>query len=189
MARKHGVTANTFKKFVIDSGAVYKNYGTGGETLLGATRGGNTFSIETEYREMAADGAKGPVKGGKRITKVDAKIKANFVEISSAVLALALPGAAVSDYPNTPGKTHDSVKRSLAIALADYVTNIAIVGEVTGNSTQPIIVILSNVLADGKFELGFTDNDESVLAVEFTAHFDASALDTEPWEIRYPTIA
>jgi hypothetical protein len=189
MARKHGVTANTYKKFVIDSGAVYKNYGTGGELLLGATRGGNTFSIETEYREMPADGAKGPVKGSRRVTKVVAKIKANFVEISAAVLALSLPGSAVSDFPATVGKTHDSVKRSLALALADYVSNIAIVGEVTGNSTQPVIVILSNVLADGKFEMGFSDNDESVIAVEFTGHFDPSALDTEPWEIRYPTIA
>ena len=71
MSRKHGVTTNTYKKLVIDSGAVYKNYGESGEALLGATRGGNTFTIEQEIRNMEVDGAKGSVKGFRRITAVN----------------------------------------------------------------------------------------------------------------------
>lgn len=190
MARRHGVTTDTYKKLIIDSGAIYKNYGEGGEALLGATRGGNTFTIETEYRIMEVDGAKGPVKGMRRITGVVVSIVANFLEISPTVLNLALPGSAVADYPVAPAdKTHDSVTRALAIAIGDYYTNVAIVGEVTGNATHPIVCLISNVIADGNLEIAHTDNDEGVIPVTFKAHFDTSDLDTEPWEIRFPTIA
>lgn len=188
MARQHGITADTYKKFIIDSGAVYLNYGEGGQTLLGATRGGSTFAIETEYRDMPVDGAKGSVKGGRRITSVSATLTANFLEHSATLMSRVLPGSSVADYPDTPGKTHDSITRALQIALTDYATNVAIVGEVSGSSA-PVIIIIKNALVDGNFELALADAEESVLAAAFKAHFDPSDMDTEPWEIRYPVIA
>lgn len=189
MAKKHGVTANTFTRFIIDAGAVYKNYGEAGETLLGATRGGNSFKIEVEERLMEVDGAIGPVKGGKRIVNSVATITANFVEVSKALLLLASPAATAADYPSTPAKTHDLVTRAADIATTDYLTNIAIVGNSTYSATNYVIVKLSNALADGNLEIGFNDKDESVLAVTFTAHFDPSTLSTEPWSIYCPIIA
>jgi hypothetical protein len=186
MNRQHGITANTYKRLVIDSGAVYKNYGVaGGNILLGATRGGNTFTIESEYREMEVDGAKGPLKGMRRITKVTATLVANFIEISSNIIQMALPGS-IGTTTASPA-SWDIIKRSLEIALTDYVTNIAIIGEVNGQS-KPSVLILKNALADGNFEIGFEDNNESVLPVTFKGHFSLSDLDTEPWEIRFPKI-
>ena len=189
MARQHGVTTDTYKNLVIDSGAVYKNYGEAGEALLGATRGGNTFTVEQEVRNMEVDGAKGPVKGFRRITNVTASITANFVEFSKEVLNLAMVGSDIADYPDTPSKTHDQITRALEIAIGDYLTNIAIVGEVTGNSTYPCVAIIKNVIADGNLEISHAPNDESVVAVTFKAHFDSGDLDDEPWEVRYPTIS
>jgi hypothetical protein len=189
MARKHGITANTYKKFAIDAGAVYKNYGTAGEALLGATRGGTTFTIEQEIREMEVDGAKGPVKGSERITRVRPVIVANFIELSTDILKLGLPGSSSADFPATQGKTHDQITRSLAIALADYVDNITIVGECTGSATGFIECGISNALANGNFEMSRSDNDESVLTLTFVGHFLASNLDSEPWFYRFPVIA
>jgi hypothetical protein len=190
MARQHGVTSNTYKKFVIDSGAVYINYGESGQALLGATRGGNTFTIETEYREMPADGAKGPVKGSRRITRVDASLTVNLLEMSATNIERILTGSAVADYPVAPGvKTHDSITRTLQVADADYFTNIALVGEVTGNSTYPAVFLLKNAISDGNFEIALTDAEEGVLAITFKAHFLPSTMDSEPWEIRFPTIS
>ncbi len=188
MARQHGVTTNTYKKLVLDSGAVYKNYGESGEALLGATRGGNTFTIEQDIREMPVDGAKGKVKGMRRIIAVNPVIVANFVEISKEVLALALPGSSTADYPDTPSKTHDQITRALEIALGDYATNIAIVGEVSGNDTYPCVCLIKNVIAGENLELGMAPNDEAVQAVTFQAHFDSADLDAEPWAIRWPEI-
>lgn len=189
MARKHGITTNTYKKFIIDSGAVYKNYGLGGETLLGATRGGSTFRIEQEIRTMEVDGAKGDVKGDKRIIKVRPVLEVNFIEISTDLIKLALPGADSADYPATQGKTHDRIYRALDLATSDYIDNIAIVGECTGSSTNAIVCGINNVLANGNFEMAFAENDESVLKLTFTGHFVPTDLDTEPWFIRFPVIS
>lgn len=187
MARQHGITSNTYKRFIIDSGAVYKNYDESGEALLGATRGGNTFTMEQEIRDMPVDGAKGRVKGHNRITRVNAIIVANFLEVSADILNLAFPGSSVADFGSP--KTHDQVTRSLAIALSDYVTNIAIIGEVTGGAANANGIIIDNALVTENIEVGHVDNDESVLSLTFTAHFDPADLDTEPWRFRFPVIA
>jgi hypothetical protein len=187
MARYHGITADTYKRFVVDAGAVYLDYGEVAEALLGATRDGSTFTIETEYKDMAVDGAKGPVKGSRRITAVTARLTANFIEFSSDLIQRALPGSSVADYPDvTP--THDEITRALQIVLTDYATNITLVGEVSGSS-EPIVCGVLNALADGNFEIGVTDNEEAGLSIQFTAHFDPEDLDTEPWFIRFPKIS
>ena len=188
MARQHGINSNTYKEFIIDSGKLYINYGEAGEAALGATRGGSTFAINTEYRDMPVDGAKGPVKGGRRITKVEAVMTVNMVELNATLIQKALPGSSVADYPSTPAKTHDKVTRALAIALTDYITNVAIVGEVSGAASTYFVGILKNAIADGNLEVALVDNDESVLSLQFKAHFDPAAIDTEPWEIRWPVI-
>jgi hypothetical protein len=54
---------------------------------------------------------------------------------------------------------------------------------------QAFIGILKNVLASSNLSMSFADGDESALEVTFKAHFDPSTMDTEPWELRFPTIA
>ena len=186
MAKQNGINSSTYKEFIIDSGKLYMNYGEIGEAALGATRGGSTFAINTEYRDMPVDGAKGVVKGGRRITRVEVMLTVNMVEIDATILAKALPGSDTADYPNTPSKTHDQITRALDIALGDYITNVAIVGEVSGAASTYFIGILKNVLADGNLEVALVDNDESVLSIQFKAHFDPATITTEPWEIRWP---
>ena len=187
MARKHGITANTYKKLIVDSGACYLNYGESDESLLGATRGGSSFVIETEYRDMPVDGAKGPVKGGRRITSVNATLTVNFLEHSAALMSRVLSGSSIADYGSP--KTHDEITRALQIALTDYAANVALVGEVTGDSVNAAEFIIENALADGNFELAFADADEPVLSAAFKAHFDPSSMDAEPWTIRFPEIS
>jgi len=182
MARYHGITSTTYQNLAIDSGAVYKNYGEAGEALLGATRGGNTFMVEQDIRDMNADGAKGPVKGARRIIRVTPKITANMLEIDTTLLTLALVGSSSSDQT-----TYDLITRGLSIATSDYVTNVAIIGETTvSGASVPVVCMIKNGIADGNFEFAFNENDESVISIEFSGHYDPSDLDTEPWEIRWP---
>jgi hypothetical protein len=157
--------------------------------LLGATRGGNSFKIETEQRTMEVDGAIGMVKGGQRIVGVKATITANFVEMSKALFLLANPGATAADFPATEGKTHDLITRARDLLTTDHVTNIAIVGNSTYSTTGYVVVKLYNALADGNVELGFNDKDESVVPVTFQAFFDPTTLSTEPWAIYNPVLA
>lgn len=55
----HGITTKTVQNMLLDSGAVYINYGeTTGERIIGATSGGNSFVVEREIKEIEVDGAK-----------------------------------------------------------------------------------------------------------------------------------
>lgn len=185
MARKHGITATTYSNLILDSGALYTGTFTdisAPGTLIGATRGGSTFSIEQEVKEMEVDGALGPVKGSRRITKVTTKLTCNLIEASSDAISQAIVASSVAE--DTPAGW-DSVSRGTSIADADYIDNVALIAQVSGK-TNAMGIVLSNALVDQSFELAFADKEETVIPITFTAHFLSNALDTEPWLIQYP---
>lgn len=190
MSRKtHGITTETTKRFAIDSGAVFLNLGETGERLLGATRGGNTFTVEQEIKIIEVDGSKGPLKGARRIIESTAKIKANLLELTTANIMIAIAGATATNFTDITSapatNTHDEIRRVRNLSDLDYIKNIAIVGKVSG-SAENIICLVYNALADEGLELAFEDKEEGVLEVTFTAHFDPADLDAEPWAIRFP---
>lgn len=153
--------------------------------LIGATRDGAVFNVTGEQRDIPVDGAHGKVKGLERITRVEAKISAKFIEITPDLIKMALPGSTVKDYPSDASPTHDEIRRALSIALTDYIDNVVIIGEVSG-SDEPVICGIENALATGGFELTTADQDEAGIPIELAAHFDPSDLINEPWFIRYP---
>lgn len=178
---KHGVSSDTPDRILIDAGAVYTGWtdvATPG-TLLGATRGGNVFELTRTIRRIDPDGAKGPVKGFRRIEEVIATLTVNLMEITEANLLKALAGSSAVANVITGAEIDD----------ADYIDKVAIVGTITGfdGTTAPIVCVLSNVLVDGPFTLNLNPKDEAVLQLVFTAHYLDSDLDTEPWEITYPS--
>lgn len=185
--RLHGVTENTYYRLVFDEGKVYKNFVSMDNpgTCLGATRGGSTFTIEPEIKDIPVDGAKGPVKGGRRITKINCKLTVNMLEISQDILLMALPGATV-DPTTTFSPDHSEIRRSLQIALGDYISNIVILAQMSGCPGHPIGFGIENALADGNFEVPLAPNEEAVISIQFTGHFDPSDLDKEPWFLLYP---
>ena len=188
MARYHGITADTYKKFQIDAGEVYfgfTNFATPG-TLMGATRGGSTFTLEQEVRDMEVDGARGPMKESRRITMVKASLTCNFIEHTTESLKRAIVGATSAVFE----VNHDKITRALTIDnAADYIDTVAILGDVSGDANG-MGIVLKNAIADGNFELNMVDKDEGVVAVTFTAHFDPAVVgakdDSEPWEILWP---
>jgi len=182
--QKHGVSANTPDRILIDSGAVYWkatddwSVASSG-TLLGATKGGNAFELNRTIRRMDPDGSKGPVKGFRRIEEVVATLTVNLIEITEANLLMALPGSSATSHVITGAEIDDS----------DYIANVVIVGTITGfdGTSAPIICKLKNCLVDGPFTLNLNPKDEAVLQMRFTAHYLDSDLDTEPFEITYPS--
>lgn len=181
MART-GVTTETTKHFVIDAGAVFVNYGEPDERLLGATSGGNSFTVEQEIRVIEIDGVRGPLKGARRIVSVSPRLTVNLLEMTAENIALALAGSSITDETD-----HDSITREGSIVAADYVKNVALVGDISGTS-DPIVIIVENALSDGEFSIEATDREEATVELQFTGHFDPADLDHEPWEIRFPKI-
>jgi hypothetical protein len=184
--RRHGITSDTYKRIIIDSGQVRFNYVDESNPgyKIGATRGGNSFVVEQEFHSAKVDGEKGEVKGGKRIVKINVSITANIIELVPWILNLALPGSTTEEHP-VLNPTHKQIRRALNLLLADFGSSIALIGQVHG-STEPMICCISNPLASGNLEIAFLDNDESVLKIQFIAHFNPDDLDTEPWTTRNP---
>ena len=176
-----GITPDTYRRLLYDQGIVYANYGLGGQKILGATRGGNTCTIEDEIRQMPVDGAPGDVKGDKRRVKVSAKLTVNLIEMSTDGILANLPGAEA----DSSGGTHDVITRTAQISSGDYFENVTLVLQKAGTSAL-FGFKLKNALATSNFEIGANDEDEAVNTIEFTAHFDPTDLATEPWEIFNP---
>lgn len=88
----HGVSSTTHEKLLIDAGAVYLGFLSADNpgTLLGATKGGNTYEINTTILDVRPDGSIGPIKGFRRIGEVVVKLTVNLLEITAENLRRAL---------------------------------------------------------------------------------------------------
>jgi hypothetical protein len=176
----HGITPETWNRVAQDSGAVYQNYGLPSVRLLGATSGGNTFTIEQEFREMTVDGRPGPVKGSQRLISSTAKLSVNLVEMTDENIELFLPASTQETVGNTTKFTRDC-----QISDGDYSDNITLVLK-KGGTEELIALKVQNALHLGNFELGAAEDAEAVFPLEVTAHFDPAALEKEPWEVFNP---
>lgn len=195
MARKTGVTGSTVKHLFLDAGVVYLNYDDPNKRkILGACRGGNTFTIETEWRDMPFDGAGGLIEGARRAISVTCSLTVNLVEISKDLLRIAVPGAEYgASIPATgeggqviTGENYFEVKRKMEETIPDFeYTDVAIVAEYAHHKA-PVVCGLKNAMANSNLELSFADADESVMAITFTGAFDPDNLAEEPWFIRIP---
>jgi hypothetical protein len=185
-----GLTETSTQNFVVDAGAVYLNLGETGERLLGATQGGSTFSIEQDVKVIDIDGTRGNTKGARRIITSNAGLKVSMLEMTTANLLLAITGASATNWtdPTTVGATaptHDQIRRTRNLSELDYLTNIALVGKVSGTD-QNIICMLYNALNDNKLEMKMEDKNEMTLEITFSAHYDPADVMTEPWALYFP---
>ena len=155
-----------------------------GGVKLGATRGGAVFTIQQTFRDVEVDGTLGPIKGQRRIIDAGAMLTATMLEFDKEALQNFVPGITVDDSGNS---THVVIKRTRQISNDDYIPGIAILAAMSNND-EPFIGILKNVLQTGEMAITFDDDNEAVVPLEFTAHFDVSSGDfaNEPWEIWTP---
>jgi len=178
----HAITADTPKQIVFDAGVVYRNFVSPSEPgeLIGATRGGSEFNLTLEQREIEADGVPGPLKGFKRIVRVEATLTVNMLALSLDNLKAAIAGG-VSAAGGTDFPDH-SVITGKQITDASYFDNLALVAR-TG-SGKPAIFVIENALADGNLSISLSDQDEANPSVTFVAHFDPADLETnaDPFE-------
>ncbi|MEB3029094.1 hypothetical protein VJI72_04725 [Parvimonas micra] len=189
-----GLTAKTTEKLVLDAGAFFKNYKVGTDTfetavtsgkLLGATKGGGSFTAVPSFRNIEIDGLRGEAKGTKILETWEIKLGATVVEVTPDTLQTAL---AVSEKATEDGiTTHEVVKGKMCITDADYIENITWVGNLSG-SEEPVIIQVYNALNTKGLELGFEDKSEATIELEFTGHFDMKKANEVPFKIYYPKI-
>lgn len=194
MQGKFGATNKTPGRLLLDAGVIYKDFdleeidgdpfGGADKENLGATRGGVTWSLGREYRNMEFDGELGPTKNMVRRENIEPTIEADLLEFTKDRLEEIIGGATTEDI-GTNG--HEVIKGGeFSLNNGEYIDNITYVGKISGVD-DPIIVQIENVLVMPDWDVDTDHEDEAVIPVTFAAHFElpeeAGGEMEEPWAI------
>ncbi len=173
-----GISANTMQRILMGPGAVY--IGSAGTQLLGATKGGNVFELTRAMLDIRPDGAKGKVKGGRFVESVEAVLTVRLMEVTEQNVVYAIAGSSLASHVITGGE----------IAAATYIDKVTIKAEIKGTTTtteaKEVDIALTNCLVEGPFTVNLPEQgDAGAIEMKFTAHFDPSAMTTEPWSVTF----
>lgn len=150
---------------------------TAGTDILGATRGGGTFTATREIRTPEVDGMRYGFKGSDFVDSVDAFLSTTLIEVTPDSVAACLGNATST----TSGKK-TTIKMHTAIEDGDYLTNICWIGDLADG--RLVLICLKNALNTADFTLTFTDKGEGTLAAEFHARqAEVNDYDYAPFEI------
>ena len=148
-------------------------------TIIGATRGGGSFTVTREMRVPEVDGRRYGFKGDTFVDSVEAQLSTTLIEITPDAFALALGSTTTTG--SAPKVT---IKLDTVIGTEDYLTNICWVGDISDG--RYVLICLNNAINQADLTLTFTDKGEGTIPVEFHAK-QAGALDYDqaPFEIVY----
>ena len=149
---------------------------TAGTDILGATRGGGTFTITRDIRQVEADGVRYRFKGSEIVDSADAYLSETLIEVTPEHIKSVLGNA---DVTTSGSKT--TIALRTAIEDDDYLENIVWIGD---TSKGFVAICLYNALNTADFTLTFADKKEGTINCEFHAHQDdVEDYDDAPCEI------
>lgn len=147
-----------------------------GTKLLGATRGGGTFTVSREMRDPDVDGLRYRYKGGSFVDSADPQLSTTLVETTPENFAIALGGSI-----STSGKL-TTVRMPTALANGAYLDDLCWVGEL--NDGRMVMICLYNALNVADFTFTFQDKGEGATSVEFHGcQANVSDYDYAPFEV------
>lgn len=151
---------------------------TGKGTLLGATRGGGTFTVTRETRTPEIDGMRYGFIGSDFVDSTDAYLSTTLLEVTpNNIATLLATGVATTSGDVT------TVTMNTAISTEDYLDNVCWIGSV-GSSGKLMMIVLKNAINTADFTFTYTDKGEGTLAAEFHARQAAvDDYDEAPFEI------
>ena len=136
-----------------------------GSKLLGATRGGGSFTITRDIRQVEADGVRTSFVGSEIVDSADAYLSETLIEQTPEHLQAVLGNADIDD----EDEEHIVMKIRLAIDETDYLTNVIWIGD---TSEGFVAIELYNGLNTADFNFTWADKNEGTVTAEFHAHQD-----------------
>lgn len=176
-----GITDETLNNLLLDAGAVYLDYGTETEALLGCCSGASEFSVIPKYRSISANGVMSSTKGLNFKISEEVTLKVSLLEVTAATLQMALNANV-----DSTGLEADILTGG-ANGKLKYLINVALVTRISGNQ-QPIVIILKNAINLDGLKLKTEDQKDNLLPVTFTANLDLNDLNGSAYEIHYPKV-
>lgn len=142
---------------------------------IALTRGGGQFTVEREYREIEADGDKGPVKGRIVLDKSVPKLTLNALSIIPADMSKYYPGITVANEEGTK-ITGSDIKDS------DYQNTVTWTGKT--KEGKGVVITLKNAINLENIDWELQDKDEVINTLTYTGTYDEGS-DVEPWDITF----
>ena len=181
MALKTGLTDRTIVNLQLNAGVLLTSYTKGvdieEDDIIGATRGGGSFTAVPTVHQAAVDGAPTYTKGLERVDDWVITLNATMVELNDDAVSRALGVGVVK----TGGDTADTVftvKRT--VNDADY-KDLYWVGDLSNG--QNVVIKIKNALNTSGLNLTFSDRGEGTYALALIGHFTVNDLDTAPFEL------
>lgn len=193
-----GLSDQTFETLVLDAGACYFNINltaleAGGNFTtavqnaiasaipVGATRGGASFNVNRELRQIEADGQLGPTKGLLRRTNVAPVLTVTLLEQSIENIRRQFPGVVVSTAGAWARVTGGPITGET------YLDNVALI-TTYGEEGKFIVLVVENALVLESPDFQTADKDEVATEVGFAGCFSGVNAQ-EPWRIYLPPAA
>lgn len=173
------VNQNTFKNLQLNEGVFIKQAYNGTtlseSDIISATRGGGTVNIVPVLRTRQIDGVHENTRGARVIDSYNVTAAFTILEMTKENLVLALLGA---DYNDTTKK----ITPRHRIKETDY-KNIYWLGELSDG--KMVQITFKNAINTNGLNLTVSEKNEGTLALNISANYDVSSLDTPPFEITY----
>lgn len=167
------ITTEQLENIVIDAGVVYVNYGEEDQRLLAPTKGGNTFEVTAEIREIEADGQRGKTKGLRRKIREEANLTVTLMDLNLDNLEIAFPGST---------KGLNKLSAGWKIKDTDYLKNVTLIGETLGGAYKKITIY--NAMSDEDLAIALEEDNEGALEVNFSGHHVLCPTETDVlWDI------
>lgn len=131
--------------------------------VLGATRGGGSFTCKPTLRFLEADGLRGDTLGATVCDRWEVRLSGTLLEVTPENLALCLTGGRAE---TTGGVTR--VTPACEVEPEHYLPRLCWVGDMAGGGA--LLIELRNVLNTGGVSLNFRDRGEGTLPFSFLAH-------------------
>lgn len=184
MPLKTGLTERTIVNLQLNAGVLLTAYTKGTDIeeddIIGATRGGGSFTAVPTIHQAAVDGAPTYTKGLERVDDWVITLNATMVELNDEAVSRAL-GVGVVKTETGSGTTKDTtftVKRT--VNDADY-KDLYWVGDLSNG--QNVVIKIKNALNTGGLNLTFSDRGEGTYTLALIGHFTTDDLDTAPFEL------
>lgn len=164
-------TQQQLENIQIDYGIVYVNYGETDEALLGPTRGGGTFSVTKNIREIEFDGRRGKTKGMQVVDEINAMLSVTHLNSSMETLKLAMPYATFEGDGTTIPYTITCKSANVGVIPSTaYLKNITMFAKTVKGEYKKIT--LYNAMSENDFSFAAAPKAEGTIAMEVYAHWD-----------------
>jgi hypothetical protein len=165
------LTQQQLENIQIDYGIVYVNYGEVDQALLGPTRGGGTFSVTKNIREIEFDGRRGKSKGAQVVDEINAQLNVTHLDTSMQTLKLAMPYATFEGDGTTVPYTITCKSANVGvIPNTAYLKNVTMFAKTVKGGYKKIT--LYNAMNEADFSFAAAPKAEGTIAMEIYAHWD-----------------